>query len=137
MINWWIVVVVIVLCLDLQLPVSITTKFVSSNPVHCVYSVVFYGYSGFLHQQNWPPRYNWNIVESGVEHHKQNQLTANFELKNMKQNHTHTHTHTQTSVSCSTCKYNPTNTSRPHYSMSSSIECCYICRQTVPCYVLV
>jgi hypothetical protein len=21
-------------------------------------------------KQNWPPRYNWNIVESGVKHHK-------------------------------------------------------------------
>ena len=21
------------------------------------------------HHQNWPPRYNWNIVESGVKHH--------------------------------------------------------------------
>ena len=32
--------------------------------------LVFSGYSGFLHQQNWLPRYNWNIVESGVKHHK-------------------------------------------------------------------
>jgi hypothetical protein len=23
---------------------------------------------GFLHQYNWPPRYNWNIVASGVKH---------------------------------------------------------------------
>jgi hypothetical protein len=22
---------------------------------------------GFLHQLNWPPRYNWNIVESGIK----------------------------------------------------------------------
>ena len=28
----------------------------------CDRSVVFPGYSGFLHQYNWPPRYNWNIV---------------------------------------------------------------------------
>jgi hypothetical protein len=27
----------------------------------------------FLHQQNRPPRYNRNIVESGVKHHKPNQ----------------------------------------------------------------
>jgi hypothetical protein len=27
-------------------------------------------YSGFLHQYNWSPRYKWNIVESGFEHHK-------------------------------------------------------------------
>jgi hypothetical protein len=32
-------------------------------------SVVFSGYSDFLHQYNWPPRYNWNIVESGIKHH--------------------------------------------------------------------
>ena len=24
---------------------------------------------GFLHQENWPPRYSWNIVEGGVKHH--------------------------------------------------------------------
>jgi hypothetical protein len=33
-------------------------------------SVVFSGYSGFLYQQNWPLRYNWNIVESGIKHHE-------------------------------------------------------------------
>jgi hypothetical protein len=33
--------------------------------VTCGRSVVF---SGFLHQQNWSPQYNWNIVESGVKH---------------------------------------------------------------------
>ena len=33
-------------------------------------SVVFSGYSCFLHQENWPPLYNWNIVESGVKLHK-------------------------------------------------------------------
>ena len=27
----------------------------------------------FLHQLNLPPRYNWNIVESGFKHHKTNQ----------------------------------------------------------------
>jgi hypothetical protein len=26
-------------------------------------------YSGFLLHKNWPPWYNWNIVESGVKHH--------------------------------------------------------------------
>jgi len=71
--------------LDLQLPmqsVPITTNVVSSNPTqagvqiqHNVIkfvsdlSMVFSGYSGFLHHYNWPPRYNWNIVESGVKHH--------------------------------------------------------------------
>ena len=29
--------------------------------------MVFSGYSGFLHQTKWPPRNNWNIVESGVK----------------------------------------------------------------------
>jgi hypothetical protein len=65
-----------------------TTNVVSSNPtqprciryniiwyglsVICERSVVFSGYCGFLHQYNWPPRYNWNIVESGVKHHNPN-----------------------------------------------------------------
>ena len=34
--------------------------------------VVFSWYCGFLHQWNWPPRYSWNIIESGVKHHKPN-----------------------------------------------------------------
>jgi hypothetical protein len=38
--------------------------------VTCDRPVVFSGFSGFLHQYNWPPRFNWNIVESGVKHHK-------------------------------------------------------------------
>ena len=28
----------------------------------------------FTPPRNWPPRYNWNIVESGVKHHKPNLL---------------------------------------------------------------
>ena len=32
----------------------------------CGRSPIFFGYSGFLHQLNRPPWYNWNIVESGV-----------------------------------------------------------------------
>jgi len=27
-------------------------------------------YSSFLHQWNWLPWYYWNIVESGIKHHK-------------------------------------------------------------------
>ena len=27
------------------------------------------GYSGFINQYNWPPWYNWNIVNSGVKYH--------------------------------------------------------------------
>ena len=34
--------------------------------VTCDRSVVFSGYSGFFHQLNWPPRYNWNIVSIGL-----------------------------------------------------------------------
>ena len=30
------------------------------------------GFLMVLHQYNWPPRYNWNIVESGVQHHQTN-----------------------------------------------------------------
>jgi len=36
------------------------------SPLTCDMSMIF---SGFLHQYNWPPRYNWNIVEGGVKHH--------------------------------------------------------------------
>ena len=71
----------------------ITTKGVSSNLVHGeVYSIQHYAikfvselrqvgvicsvYSGFLHLWNWPPRYNWNIVESGVKHYKPNQIIS-------------------------------------------------------------
>ena len=37
--------------------------------VTCCRSVVFSKYSGFLHQWNWPSRYIWNIVWSGVKYH--------------------------------------------------------------------
>ena len=40
----------------------------SSLSVTCGRSVVFSGYSVFLHQLNWPTGYNWNIVESDVKH---------------------------------------------------------------------
>ena len=71
---------------DLQQPVKsvpITPKVVSYNPAHDeVYSMqhnlcdkVCQGlgtgrwFSPPLHQLNWPPWYNWNIVESGINHH--------------------------------------------------------------------
>jgi hypothetical protein len=38
----------------------------------CGRSVVFSGYSGILHQLNWPPWYHWNIVDSGTKHHNPN-----------------------------------------------------------------
>ena len=83
----------IALQLDLQLPmqsVSTTTNVVSSTPANGeIYSIPHYviyicnkvchwlmqeccftsGSSVFLHQQNWLPRYNWNIVERGAKHH--------------------------------------------------------------------
>jgi len=42
--------------------------------VTCSRSVVFSGYTGFPYQWNWPSRYNWNIVESGVKHNDPNPL---------------------------------------------------------------
>ena len=43
--------------------------------VTCDMSVVFSEHSGFLHQYNWPPWYNWNIFESGIKHHKPNPIS--------------------------------------------------------------
>ena len=40
--------------------------------VTCGRSVVFSGYSDYLHQYNWPPWYSWNIVENGAIHHNSN-----------------------------------------------------------------
>jgi hypothetical protein len=64
------VVVVIVGLLDLQLPVQsvhITTKRTLCDrlSVACGRSVIFFD---FLHQQNWPPWYNWNIIEISFKH---------------------------------------------------------------------
>jgi hypothetical protein len=52
-----------------------TTNVVISNPVHDeVYSIKIVSdlrqVRGFLHQQNWPPWYNWNIAERDIQHHK-------------------------------------------------------------------
>ena len=38
-------------------------RYVIKFSVTCDRSVVFPGYSDFLHQKKWPPRYNWNIAE--------------------------------------------------------------------------
>jgi hypothetical protein len=62
-----------------------TTNVVKSNPVQascarynimwynmsaiCGWSVVFSAYFGVHHQKIWPPRYSWNIVESGGKRH--------------------------------------------------------------------
>ena len=36
--------------------------------VTCGRSVAFSGYSGILHQKEWPPRYNWNIALNTIAH---------------------------------------------------------------------
>ena len=40
--------------------------------VNCDRLLVFSGYSGLLHQKDWPPWNSWNIVESDAKHHKPN-----------------------------------------------------------------
>ena len=62
---------------------SITTKVISSNPIHGeVYSIQHYviefvsdlrQVGGILRVLRFPPRYDWNIVESDARHHKPNQ----------------------------------------------------------------
>ena len=37
--------------------------------VKFVSDMVLSAHSNFLHLWNWPPRYNWNIIESGIKHH--------------------------------------------------------------------
>jgi hypothetical protein len=71
-----------------------TIKVVSSNPTHGkVYLIQHYvikfisdlrKVSGFLHVLQfpppikWPPRYNWNIIESGVKHHNPNTVIYQY-----------------------------------------------------------
>ena len=43
--------------------------YVISVSVTCNRLLVFSGCSCFLHQENWPPRYSWNIAESGIKQH--------------------------------------------------------------------
>ena len=70
----------------------ITTKIVSLNPFNGeVYSIQHYVIKfvsdlwqdgGFLQVFRFPPpRYNWNIVESGGKHHKQNKQTNLYRIK--------------------------------------------------------
>jgi hypothetical protein len=60
-----------------------TTNVVSSNPAHCEvyliqhYVIKFVSDLRFLYQ-NWTPRYNWHIVESGVKHHTNNHHHVNL-----------------------------------------------------------
>ena len=43
-------------------------------------SMVFIKYSGFLHQENWPSRYNWNILQSYIPHNDQSsRISINHE----------------------------------------------------------
>ena len=48
---------------------NVKEKFEHTNRVTCGMSVVFSMHSGLLHQWNRSPRYNCNIVESGVKYH--------------------------------------------------------------------
>ena len=70
----------------------------SLNPTHGdVYSIQHYvikvisdlrqvcgfsGYSDFLYQWKWRPRYSWNIVESGIKHHDPNPQTSFSRVSN-------------------------------------------------------
>jgi hypothetical protein len=93
--------------------VFVTTKVVSSNPAHgegysiqhyvikfvsvlWYRSMVFSRYSGFLHQRNWPPRYNWNIVESSVKHHNHSPFLTNLILSPIYIHNVHVHDITYT-----------------------------------------
>ena len=86
----WAVVAVIVWWLDLQLPsqsVLITIDVVSSNLDQG--EVIKWLVTGRWFSPgppvsstkwNWPPRYNWNIVESGAKHHQVNKQTYDMQL---------------------------------------------------------
>jgi hypothetical protein len=55
------------LTLWVQIPLRRYNIMWSSLSVTHDRSVVF---SSFLQQYNWPPWYNWNVIESGFKHHK-------------------------------------------------------------------
>jgi len=73
-------------CDNFRHSINFHTKVVRSNPVYGeVYSMQYYVIKfvsdlrqvGALLRVLWvppPPRYNWNIVESGVKHHKQKHI---------------------------------------------------------------
>ena len=56
--------------------------------VNCGRPVVF---SGFVHQQNWPPRFNWNIVESDVKHPNPNPNSTPWRIIPNVSNSKYTH----------------------------------------------
>ena len=64
-IVFWVIEFKYIKCNILCLMVIYMIKFISDLQQ----VVVFSCYSGFLHQWNWPPRYSWNIVESGMKRH--------------------------------------------------------------------
>jgi hypothetical protein len=45
---------------------------------------IFFGYPVFLHQLNWSPRYNWNIVENGVNQPNINYYAIIFWIMRIK-----------------------------------------------------
>jgi hypothetical protein len=54
-------------------PYATTDVVASSNLDQDI--VIFSGSSGFLHQWNWPPRYNLHIVESGESKYRNKRKT--------------------------------------------------------------
>ena len=64
-IVFWVIEFKYIKCNILCLMVIYMIKFISDLQQ----VVIFSWYSGFLHQWNWPPRYNWNIVESDMKRH--------------------------------------------------------------------
>ena len=76
----------LMLWVRISIRVRCTTLCDKSLSMTCDNSVVFSRYSGFLHQKNWPPRYNWNIVESGIKHHKTNLSHLSLDLIDLANN---------------------------------------------------
>ena len=78
--------------------VPITTQVVRLNPANGeVYLIQHYVFVsdlqtviGFLHQLNWPPRNNWNIIESCVRHNK----TSSSYVTSISMSHLKGHTKT-------------------------------------------
>jgi hypothetical protein len=60
---------------------SVIVKLNCRNRSNCdLRQVVFSGYSGFLHKWNWPSRYSWKNVESGIKYHNPLALTLKLDL---------------------------------------------------------
>ena len=58
----------------------LVTKLCDSLLVTCGRSVVVSGYFGFIHMQNWPPRYNWILLKVALSNIT---LTLKLKLENV------------------------------------------------------